>query len=53
MKAIKVAVSLTKERKKLLVIGHYRKETAEAIYEMLDYIDNEGVELVSISEILE
>lgn len=53
IKAIKVAVSLTKERKKLLVIGHYRKETAEAIYEMLDYIDNEGVELVSISEILE
>lgn len=53
IKAIKVAVSLTKERKKLLVIGHYRKETAEAIYDMLNYIDNEGVELVSISEILE
>ncbi|MEI6857499.1 divergent polysaccharide deacetylase family protein [Psychrilyobacter sp.] len=53
IKAIKISVELAKEREKILVIGHYRKETAEAIYEMLDYIDNEGVELVSISEVLE
>lgn len=53
IKAIKVSVKLAKEREKILVIGHYRKETAEAIYEMLDYIDNEGVELVSVSEVLE
>lgn len=53
MEAIKVSVRLAKERKKVLVIGHYRKETAEAIYEMLDYIKSEGVELVPISEVLE
>jgi len=53
MKAIKVSVRLAKERTKVLVIGHYRKETAEAIYEMLDYIEDEGVELVPISEVLE
>ncbi|UUV18723.1 divergent polysaccharide deacetylase family protein [Fusobacteria bacterium ZRK30] len=53
MEAIKVSVGLAKERKKVLVIGHYRKETAEAIYEMLDYIEDEGVELVPISEVLE
>ncbi|MGB6129603.1 MAG: divergent polysaccharide deacetylase family protein [Psychrilyobacter sp.] len=53
MEAIKVSVRLAKERKKVLVIGHYRKETAAAIYEMLDYIEDEGVELVPISEVLE
>lgn len=53
MEAIKVSVRLAMERDKVLVIGHYRKETAEAIYEMLDYIEDEGVELVSISEVLE
>ncbi|WP_156877306.1 divergent polysaccharide deacetylase family protein [Psychrilyobacter atlanticus] len=53
MEAIKVSVRLAVERDKVLVIGHYRKETAEAIYEMLDYIEDEGVELVSISEVLE
>lgn len=53
MEAIKVSVRLAKERKKVLVIGHYRKETAEAIYEMLDYIEDEGIELVSINEVLE
>lgn len=53
IEAIKVSVKLAKEREKILVIGHYRKDTAEAIYEMLDYIKNEGVELVPISEILE
>ena len=53
MKAIKVSVKLAKEKEKILVIGHYRKETAEAIYEMLDYIEDQGVELVSINEILE
>lgn len=53
MEAIKVSVRLAKERKKVLVIGHYRRETAEAIYEMLDYIESEGVELVPISEVLE
>lgn len=53
IKAIKVSVKLAKEREKVLVIGHYRKETAEAIYEMLDYIDSEGVELVPVREVLE
>ena len=53
MKAIKVSVRLAVEREKVLVIGHYRKETAEAIYEMLDYIEDEGVELVPIIEVLE
>ena len=53
MEAIKLAVKLAVEREKILVIGHYRKETAEVIYEMLDYIEDEGVELVSISEMLE
>ena len=53
IKAIKVSVKLAKEKQKVLVIGHYRKETAEAIYEMLGYIEDEGVEMVSISEMLE
>ena len=53
IKAIKVAVGMAKENKKILVIGHYRRETAEAIYDMLDYIESEGVELVSIGEVLE
>ena len=52
-KAIKAAVRLAKENEKTLVIGHYRRETAEAIYEMLDYIESEGVELVPVSEVLE
>lgn len=53
MRAIKVSVKLAVEKEKVLVIGHYRRETAEAIYEMLDYIEDQGVELVSISEMLE
>jgi uncharacterized protein len=53
IEAIKVSVRLAKEREKVLVIGHYRKDTAEAIYEMLDYIKSEGVELVPVSEVLE
>lgn len=53
IEAVKVAVRLAVEREKVLVIGHYRRETAEAIYEMLDYIEDEGVELVPISEVLE
>ncbi len=51
--AIKVAVEMAKNNDKVLVIGHYRKETGNAIYEMLDYIEKQGVKLVSIKEILE
>lgn len=52
-KEIKTAVKMAKQRKKLLVIGHYHKNTAVALKEMTDYIEDEGVKLVYVDEVLE
>lgn len=50
---IKIAVEKTKEEGKLISIGHYHPATAQAIYEMLDYIKSQDVELVFLPEVLE
>lgn len=52
-KEIKVAVKMAKKGKKLLVIGHYHKNTALALKEMMGYIKGEGVKLVYVDEVLE
>lgn len=50
---IRVAVEKTLEDKNVIAIGHYHPATAEAILEMLDYIDEQDVELVFVDEMLE
>lgn len=52
-KEIKSAVEMTKKNGKLLVIGHYHKNMAVALKSMVNYIENEGVELVYVREVLE
>ena len=50
---IKFSVNLAKKRGKMLVIGHYHKNMAQALMEMKDYIDEEEIKLVSVKEVLE
>ncbi|ADO83158.1 divergent polysaccharide deacetylase family protein [Ilyobacter polytropus] len=52
-KEIKAAVKMAKDNGKILVIGHYHKNMAVALKSMVDYIENENVELVYIKEVLE
>ncbi len=50
---IRFSVNLAKKRGKVLVIGHYHKNMAQALMEMKDYIDEENIKLVSVKEVLE
>ncbi|WP_319202876.1 divergent polysaccharide deacetylase family protein [uncultured Ilyobacter sp.] len=52
-KEIKSAVKMAKDSGKILAIGHYHKNMAVALKSMLEYIENENVELVYVSEVLE
>ncbi|WP_320046984.1 divergent polysaccharide deacetylase family protein [uncultured Ilyobacter sp.] len=52
-KEIKAAVKMATDSGKILAIGHYHKNMAVALKSMVDYIENEGVELVYVSEVLE
>ncbi len=52
-KEIKSAVKMAKDGGKLLAIGHYHKNMAVALKSMTNYIENEGVELVYLREVLE
>lgn len=50
---IKQGVDLAKTRDETIIIGHYRPKTVEAFLEMKQYIKDSGVELVTLSDLLQ
>lgn len=50
---IKQGVDIAKTRDETVIIGHYRPKTVEAFIEMKQYIKDSGVELVTLSDVLE
>ena len=50
---IKQGIDLAKTRDETIIIGHYRPKTVEAFIEMKQYIKDSGVELVTLSDLLQ
>lgn len=52
-KEIEKSMEIAKKRKKVLVIGHFHKNMVEALKNKKELIDNSGIRLIFVSEILE